>query len=86
MKKAFLSGIIVCFAAALISAVAGDWTFIYKISGTAGLGSMILSALLSFVSGDRFGGRDGNGKMTNGLAVFALPNLLAAGISLFFAF
>ncbi|MFT0855771.1 DUF5316 domain-containing protein [Bacillus swezeyi] len=97
MKKAFLSGVAVCLISVLISAAAGDWTYLYKISGVCGLGAILLSALLSgvFSSGGRFGGnhhsetkehRDSSSKMTNGLAVFGLPNLLAAGISFFFVF
>ncbi|MEC1282938.1 DUF5316 domain-containing protein [Bacillus paralicheniformis] len=83
--------------AVLISVVAGDWTLIFKVSGAAGLGTILLSALCSgvFVSGDRFRGnhdsetkehREWNGKLANTFAVFAMPNLLAAGISFFFAF
>nr|MDH3153116.1 DUF5316 domain-containing protein [Bacillus licheniformis] len=56
-----------------------------------------MSALCSgvFVSGDRFRGNhdaetkehgEWNSKLANALAIFAMPNLLAAGISFFFAF
>ncbi|MGG4057308.1 DUF5316 domain-containing protein [Bacillus licheniformis] len=58
MKRAFLAGAFVCLIAVLVSAAAGDWTLIFKVSGAAGLGAILLSALCSgvFVSGDRFRG------------------------------
>ncbi|ATH93416.1 hypothetical protein ACH95_01260 [Bacillus glycinifermentans] len=97
MKTAFLTGVAVCLVSIVISFAAEDWTLVFKISGTAGLGAGLLSALFSgaFVSGDRFRGnhhseteehRRSNHKMTNALAFFAIPNLLAAGVSFFFAF
>lgn len=97
MKRAFLAGAFVCLIAVLVSAAAGDWTLIFKVSGAAGLGAILLSALCSgvFVSGDRFRGNhdaetkehgEWNSKLANALAIFVMPNLLAAGISFFFAF
>ncbi|MDI3410759.1 DUF5316 domain-containing protein [Bacillus sonorensis] len=68
-----------------------------EFQGRLGLGAGLLSALFSgvFISGDRLRGnhhsetqehRKANHKTSNALAFFAIPNLLAAGISFFLPF
>ncbi|ASB87200.1 DUF5316 domain-containing protein [Bacillus sonorensis] len=97
MKMAFLAGLAVCLVSITASLATGDLMLVFRISGTAGLGAGLLSALFSgvFISGDRLRGnhhsetqehRKANHKTSNALAFFAIPNLLAAGISFFFAF
>ncbi len=93
-------GILTLTFVGLVSFILGDWSLVYKFSGVIGLGSFIISALLSgafsgaFISGDRMranwtyddsNNRDGGGWASK-LFLFGVPNLVGAIIYLFFIF
>ncbi|MGM7701982.1 DUF5316 family protein [Pseudalkalibacillus sp. Hm43] len=93
MKKAFIAGLIFLLILIVVTFTSGDWTLLYKIGGTVGLGSMLLSGLLlgAFVNGMQLRAnyltetkkdRKNRNRYAYMLFAFGLPNLAAGIISI----
>lgn len=90
MKKAFVTGFLFVIVMALVSTIQNDWTLIYKVCGTVGLASLLLSGIFlgAFVNGMQVRAnfltetkkeRQNRNRYAYVLFAFGIPNL-AAGL------